>query len=56
MPDEAKGVESALVEKYSPEQVEYSRRLLGREPTADELRAHHAAPDDGIDGDREAGQ
>jgi hypothetical protein len=48
MADTAKGTEGAQVEKYSDEQVEYSRQLLGREPEGADLQAHHAAPADGI--------
>jgi hypothetical protein len=51
MPDIATGTDSARVEKYSPDQVAQSRDLLGHEPTADELRAHHGTPADGRDGD-----
>lgn len=56
MRDEAVGTEGARVEKYSAEQVEYSRNLLGREPEGAELRAHHAEPADGVTtGDDEDG-
>ena len=47
MSDAAKVGEGVLIEKYSAEQVAHSAAIVGREPTADELRAHHAAPADG---------
>lgn len=43
--------ESAFVLKYSPQQVDHSRNLLGREPTGGDLAAHHDAPGHGIAGD-----
>lgn len=51
MPDKAKGDEGAFVHKYSDEQVEHSRDLLGREPEGAELAEHHDAPAGGIAGD-----
>ena len=49
MSDGAKSTEGARVEKYSAEQVQQSRELLGgAEPTSADLRAHHAAPADGV--------
>lgn len=47
MSDTAKGTEGARVDKYSDEQVEHSRRLLGAEPEGADLAAHHAGPADG---------
>jgi hypothetical protein len=46
--DTAAGTEGARAEKYSAEQAEYSRSLLGRDPEGAELRAHHAVPADGV--------
>lgn len=51
MPDQARGDEGAFVHKYSDEQVEHSRSLLGREPEGAELAEHHDAPEHGIAGD-----
>ena len=51
MPDQAEGTESAYVHKYSDEQVEYSRNLLGREPEGLDLALHHDTPAGGIAGD-----
>jgi hypothetical protein len=44
MGDTATAGEGARVDKYSAEQVEYSRQMLGREPLGADLQAHHAAP------------
>lgn len=58
MKDAAQATEGAMVEKYSDEQVEHSRNLLGREPEGAELREHHDAPAHGIvyGSDEEEGQ
>ena len=56
MPDQAEGAESAFVHKYSDEQVEYSRNLLGREPEGAELAEHHDTPAAGIAGDHQEGE
>jgi hypothetical protein len=42
--DTAKGAEGARVDKYSDEQAEHSRQLLGRDAEGAELAAHHGAP------------
>jgi hypothetical protein len=39
---------TAKVLKYSPEQVNLSRNILGHEPDGIELGVHHAEPADGI--------
>ena len=44
MGDVAEGTEGARVDKYSAEQVGYSRQILGREPMGADLAEHHAAP------------
>lgn len=41
MADEVIVTEGAMVEKYSQEQLDHSRALLGRDPEGHELRAHH---------------
>jgi hypothetical protein len=46
--DTATSAEGARIEKYSAAQVAHSAALVGGEPTADELRAHHDAPEDGV--------
>ena len=51
MPDQAEAAEGAYVHKYSDDQVAQSRELLGREPEAADLAAHHPAPAGGIAGD-----
>ena len=48
MQDISQGTEGVRIEKYSAEQVAQSTAIVGREPTADELRAHHPAPADGV--------
>jgi hypothetical protein len=51
MPDEARADEGAFAHKYSDEQVEQSRQILGREPEGADLAAHHDTPAGGIAGD-----
>jgi hypothetical protein len=46
--DGMKVTEDAIVEKYTADQVAKSREILGREPTAIELRRHHSRPGDGV--------